>query len=310
MPKPFHKRRANELVGIFVLATIAVLAAALLLGPNTSRWFTPTRKLTVRLPAEGSLGLRKGADVLILGSVVGSVDDILVDDSGEMEAEVSIRGNFIRFVRRDSKAIIRKPLGIGDASIDITRGSGEALPLSGATIQSSSDKAPTEMLEETLAEIRTEIVPASNELRTAVNEYTQLATDLRGQQPGLTEAIGHFNHVAANVQDGKGLAGMLISDATTADMVRQSLPKVSESIDDLRTTAATLRKVAATLPAMQNSARQSVDEAPALLLQAQETFRQIQRLTEAVQHNWLITGGSVAEDPSPTIAADRVGTDR
>ena len=210
MSKPFQNQRANEVVGVFVLLTLGILVAAVVLGPHTRRWLTPTRKLTVRLPPEGSLGLRKGADVLILGSVVGSVDDISVSDAGEMEAEVSIRGNFIRFVRRILRRLIRKPFGIGDASIEITRGKGEALPLSGAIIQSSSDKAPTQMLEETLADIRTEAVPALRELRTAVSEYTRLASDLRGQQPGLTQAVAHFNQVAGNVEAGKGVVGMLL----------------------------------------------------------------------------------------------------
>ena len=310
MAKPFQNRRANEVVGVFVLLTLGIVMAAVFLGPQTRRMLTPTRKLTVRLPAEGSLGLRKGADVLILGSVVGSVDNISVSDAGEMEAEVSIRGNFIRFVRSDSLAFIRKPLGIGDASIEITRGKGAVLPPSGAIIRSSADKAPTQMLEETLAEIRTEVVPAVHELRTAVNEYTRLAADLRGQQPGLSEAIGHFNHVAANVEGGKGVVGMMLSDPAPAATLRELLPKVNEGVDDVRVAITDLRKFAATLPELSRSTRTSLDQAPGLLLQIDETFRQIQRLVEGMQHNWLLGGSMDQSVPATKISPDRVGTDR
>lgn len=311
MAKPFQKRRANEIVGVFVLLTLGILIAAAILGPHTQRWFTPTRKLAIRLPPEGSLGLRKGADVLILGSVVGSVDDISVNDAGEMEAEISIRGNFIRFVRRDSRAFIRKSFGIGDASIEITRGSGEPLPARDAAIQSFADKAPTQMLEETLAEIRIEAVPALRDLRTAVAQYTHLASDLRGQQPGVAQAIAHFNDVIAQVQDGKGVAGMLLSDPAPANTLRESLPKISASIDDLKAMTATLRKVSANLPEMQQSAQRALDQTPELLLQFEETARKVEQLAQVIEHNWLLGGGAPAAVAAPSrISADRVGTDR
>ncbi len=309
MAKPFSKKYADEVVGVFVLLTLGILVAAVALGPNTRRWLTPARKVTVRLPPEGSLGLRKGADVLILGSVVGSVDDIVVTDAGEMQADVSIRGNFIRFVRTDSHAFIRKPLGIGDASIEITRGTKEPLPL-GSSIQSSSDKAPTQMLEETLADIRTEAVPALRELRAAVAEYTRLASELRAQQPAVAAAIAHFNQIAGDVEGGKGVLGLLLTDPASTDLFRQSLPKIAASIEDVRSTAATLRKVSAALPALQRSTQKTVDEAPGLLLQIDESFRQLQRLVEVLQRNWLISGGARPVDSNTRITADRVGTDR
>ena len=99
MPKPLKVRRANEIVGLFVMLGLAIGLVAVLLGPKTQRWFTPSQTLAIHLPPEGSLGLRKGGDVQILGSVVGSVENIIVTDDGNMEAEINIRGNFIRFVR-------------------------------------------------------------------------------------------------------------------------------------------------------------------------------------------------------------------
>jgi ABC-type transporter Mla subunit MlaD len=310
MARPFQKQRANEVVGVFVLLTVAILVIAVALGPNTRRWLTPTHKLTVRLPPEGSLGLRKGADVLILGSVVGSVDDITLSDAGEMEALVSIRGDFNRFVRRDSQAFIRKPLGIGDAMIEITRGKGDPLPDNAQTIQSVSDKAPTQMLEETLADFRTQIVPALSELRAAVSEYTRLAADLRGQQPGIKAAVGNFNRITEDVEAGKGVVGMLLADPNAADSVRQTIPKLADSMENVRSTTADLRKLVSALPQLKQSAQQTLDEAPGLVLEIEETSRQLQLLVKALQRNWLIRGGIEPSPEDTKISAERVGTDR
>ena len=154
MAKAFQRQRANEVIGVFVLLTVGILITAVALGPNTRRWLTPTHKLTVRLPPEGSLGLRKGADVLILGTVVGSVDEITVSDAGEMEAAASVRGRFYplcaaRFpghypqASRDRRRHDRNHAGQG-------RGTARQWPDHPGT----ADKAPTQMLEETLADIR------------------------------------------------------------------------------------------------------------------------------------------------------------
>jgi phospholipid/cholesterol/gamma-HCH transport system substrate-binding protein len=338
MPKPLKVRRVNEIVGLFVLVALVLAVAAVVLGPRTQRWFTPATTLTIHLPPEGSLGLRKGGDVQILGSVVGSVEDISVSKAGEMEAQVSIRGNFIRFVRQDSVAIIRKPLGIGDASIEITRGYGAPLPARGAFLRSEADKAPTQLIEETLVAIREEALPALKELRGAISEYVLLASELRERQGELQVALQQLNRLGNALEKGEGVAGMLLFDPGPAAELRAALPKVNASLaelqatladarklaarlprigedmedgmKDLRATAADARRIASAVPELEKSVKRTVDAAPAVLLQAQSTLHEIQRLTEALQRNWLVRGGMAPADSGVRLSGDRVGTDR
>lgn len=338
MPKPLKLRRANEIVGAFVLLALAIALAAALFGPRTQRWFVPGQTLAILLPPEGSLGLRNGSDVLILGSVVGSVEDIVVTDAGDMEAEVTVRGNFIRFVREDSRAIIRKPLGIGDPSIEITRGYGDPLPARGGVLESVADKGPTQFLEETLAAIRDEATPAIKELRAAVVEYGKLAAELRADRAAARQALERFDRLGAALEEGEGLAGMLLFDPGPAAEFRATLRKLGAALDDLhvtlrnartlsqrlprigeaveagaanvRATSADAQRFAAALPGLERSMRRSLDVAPGVLLQAQETLRQIQRLTEALQRHWLVRGAMDETDGGVRIDSGRVGTER
>ncbi len=338
MPKPLKVRRANEIAGLFVLLSLVIGVAALFLGPRTQRWFTPTRTISIHLPPEGSLGLRRGGDVQILGSVVGTVDDIIVTQAGAMEAKVSIQGNFIRFVREDSRAIIRKPLGIGDAEIDITRGYGAPLPTVGASLESEADKAPTAMMEDTLALLRDEALPTIRELRGAISEFTELASELRGQQAGIAQALRHVNQVGTQLEQGHGLAAMLISDPEPAAELRAALPKLHTVLDEMyatlrgarelaehlpkvgedmeeamrnaRVTSAHARRLVAALPELEQSARRAVDATPGVLLQSQETLHQIQRLTEGVQRSWLVRDYMDAPPSGNRLSSERVGTDR
>ena len=103
---------------------------------------------------------------------------------------------------------------------------------------------------------------------------------------------------------------MMMSDPAAADSVRQTIPKLSASIEDVRPTTADLRKFVTTLPELKRSAQRSLDEAPGLLLEVEETSRQLQLLVKALQRNWLIRGGMERSVESSKISADRVGTDR
>ncbi|MDH5535485.1 MAG: MlaD family protein [Betaproteobacteria bacterium] len=338
MPKPLKVRRVNEIVGLFILLALAISIAALVFGPRTKQWFTRSQALVIHLPPEGSLGLRQGSDVQILGSVVGSVEDIVVTEAGDMIAKVSVRGNFIRFVRKDSRAIIRKPFGIGDAAIEITRGEGEPLPDSGGVLKSTADKAPTQLMDETLAAIRDEALPAIKELRGAISQYALLAADLRGQQGDIQQALRHFNRVGASLGKGEGLAGMLLFDPKPAAELRAALPKINASLDELHATLAATRtftdrlpqvgedmsevmknarassvearRLTAALPELEKSARQVLDTVPGVLLQSQETLRQIQRLTEGIQRSWLVRSYMDQPTSENRLSSERVGTDR
>jgi ABC-type transporter Mla subunit MlaD len=338
MPKPLKIRRANEIAGAFVILGVAIVLSAVLLGPRTRRWFTPTRTLTIRLPPNGAFGLRAGADVQILGSVVGSVDDITVTQAGEMEAQVSVRGDFIRFVRMDSVAVIQKPLGIGDAMIEITRGHADPVPSNGAVLDSKADKAPTQVMEDTLTEFRDETLPAIRELRSAIAEYTQLAAELRGERNDVHQVMVHLDKLGKSLEEGDGLAAMLLHDPGPPTQMRAALAKINASLDELtvalrdtrqvadrlpgiateldgviksvRETSDQTHQVAASLPDLQASAKRAVDAVPGLILQVQETSRQIERLTEALQRSWIARGTMGPSDSETRIRADRVGTDR
>jgi ABC-type transporter Mla subunit MlaD len=328
----------NEIVGLFILLAFAISITAVLFGPRTQGWFTPTRTLAIHLPPEGSLGLRQGSDVQILGSVVGSVDDIVVTQDGEMIAKVSVRGNFIRFVREDSRAIIRKPLGIGDAAIEITRGHDDPLSDSGGVLESTADKAPTQLMEETMAAIRDEALPAIKELRSAISVYAMLAAELRGQQGNIQQALQYFNQLGAALEKGESLAGMLLVDPKPATELRAALPKINASLDELhatllatrtitnrlpqmgadmeevvenvRVSSVEVRRLAAALPGLEESAKKVVDMLPGVLLQSQETLLQIQRLTEGVQRSWLVKGYMDQSTSESRLSSEHVGTDR
>ncbi|HXE51823.1 MAG TPA: MlaD family protein [Tepidisphaeraceae bacterium] len=331
MAKPFRFRHVHEAAGAFVLITVAAAVGLVALTGHAQRWFQPVRRLTIILPDEGSLGLRVGSEVFILGVNVGAVDDIAPDPQGKMRAEVDIRRDYSQFLHTDSTAVIRKTFGIaGDAYVDISRGSGAPLPETGAVIHSSSDRVPTEILSDLVVQLRDEAVPTMKQARSAMAEYQHLAADLRDPQGHLQQALAHTNQIAQGVERGQGLAGKLLMDRHVAEQGEAAIDKVNASLDqidaalkDTRAAAASLAKLADAgnqqakelphlvqevnqiladtqaeladirrtterLPGTVGKLDQTLAALPALVMQTQETMRQIQRLVEAAQRNWLI----------------------
>ena len=113
MAEHFKFRRVNEITGTFVLVVVAVLIAAMVWTGHSQRWFKSRVTLRIVLPEAGAAGIRQGSEVYFLGTLVGSVSDVIVDTKGRMEAQASIRRDFFRFVRADSSAVIKKEIRCG-----------------------------------------------------------------------------------------------------------------------------------------------------------------------------------------------------
>src|ERR1043166_483042 len=157
MADHFKFRRVNEITGTFVLVIVAVLIAAVFWTGRSQRWFKSRVTLRIVLPEAGAAGIRQGSEVYFLGTLVGSVSDVIVDTAGRMEAEANIRYDFFRFVRADSSAVVKKKFGVaGDSFFEITRGKGNPLPEKNASIvcneqfQSPLESAIDEIRRETL----------------------------------------------------------------------------------------------------------------------------------------------------------------
>src|SRR3954471_4601378 len=120
MVQTFKLRYVNEIVGMFVLVCVGLVAAGVVAALRGKQWFAPTQHITINLPPEGSLGLKPGSTVFILGSDVGSVEAINYEH-GRMTAQISVRGKLIELVRDDTYAVITKSFGIGETYVTLER---------------------------------------------------------------------------------------------------------------------------------------------------------------------------------------------
>ena len=288
MPKPFKFRYVNEIVGGFVMLVVALLVVGVILAGNAQEWFTPVHVVRIDFPEEGSLGVQKGSPVMIMGTEVGRMGSIHVREDGSMFGRATIKGDFIRYVRKDSKIIVKRTMYLaGDAFIEITRGKGEELDDT-TRLQALPDTIVTKMLEDMLTEIRANVVPLLGQIRVTAEEYGALAADLRNTEGPMMKLIADLEGMAASIKNGEGSLGKLLKDPAMADEVAKILKQVNDAADQLKAIMADIKKTTVQLPSMASKVGGEVRDSSGLMLQTQATLRETERLIDGIQNHWLI----------------------
>ncbi len=283
MPKPFKFRYVNEIVGGFVLLVVTLLVAGIIVAGHAQRWFERQHKVMVSFPAEGSFGLQKGAEVRILETLVGSVDQITVADDGMMMGRLLVRGNFIHFVRADSKAIVKKKFGLaGDAYIEITKGTGPELP-DKAVLPCVKDTELVQIIQDVVQQVKDVTLPAIEQARKAMEEYTGLAADLRNPEGDLAQMIASLNKIVQGLEKGEGPAGTLLRDPAMADQLREITARINESLGEVN-------KILGDVQQMTRTISGEMNDVPGLILQTRETMNETTKLIEGVERHWLLRG--------------------
>jgi phospholipid/cholesterol/gamma-HCH transport system substrate-binding protein len=329
MAKPFKFRYVNEIVGGFVLLTIALLVGGVLLVGHYQEWFTPVHRVHLIFPPQGSLDLRKGSEVKILGAVVGQVERIKIEDDDSMSGEMSIKGDAFRFVRTDSRVIAKKQYAaFGDAYIDISKGSGARLN-DGGKLSITNDTEIFEIAQQLLDQVRESVVPLLGQIRLTAEEYGGLAADLRSNEGPivkLTDNLGQLitslrsndgplmkifadmQVISTGLKNGEGTAGRLLRDPGTSDEVNRILKQVGDTIAQVQKILEDVKKTSAQLPPMAARVGNETQDLPGLVLQTQETIRQTQRLIDGIQQVWPISSYIPKPEPTQLIPPSDIGS--
>jgi phospholipid/cholesterol/gamma-HCH transport system substrate-binding protein len=300
MKERFKFRHVNEITGIFVILVVVVLIAAIVWTARSQGWFRGTVSLQIVLPEAGAAGIRQGSEIYFLGTLVGTVSDVVVDTTGRMEARTSIRSDFFRFVRMDSSAVVKKKFGVaGDAYFEITRGQGQPLPKKNASII-CRDLPGT--METTIEEFRSAVLPVleklsvgldtwttlGEKLSAGADAWTRLGTNLGESRQHLDILVGRLDRIIADVEQGKGTAGKLLTDPAIADDLKTILDKGNVSMDQLQTILQDVKAAGTNLSAVSEALATEAKDIPGLVLQTQQTLYELERLIEGIQRHWLI----------------------
>ncbi|WP_089722092.1 MlaD family protein [Candidatus Entotheonella palauensis] len=315
-------RYTNEAVGGIVLISVLVFVAALVQAGRLREWFDPGVKIKVAFPKEGTFGLEEGARVQILGANAGEVRRIVIDPTRRMHAEVYVRDAMRVFIRRDSRALIRKQFGVAGASfLEITRGTGEPIDWGYVVIEATAERAPTDLVTALIEELRSRVVPIVEDLQKTTRALAELTEGLQSPDGPLQRMLLDVSELTAGMARGEGTVGRLMTEdqltrdleATALNLVTlttalneesDGIPQVMQrvqtmlvSVQDLLTD---LRRNGPNVIRLTKNMADTTDRLPALMLQTDQTLDDLDKLIVQLRSLWLLGGKRAPNQRRPS----------
>ncbi|MDB6125524.1 MAG: hypothetical protein JWQ71_4517 [Pedosphaera sp.] len=303
----FKFRRVNEITGTFVLVVIALLIVVVVWTGRSQRWFKSNVTLRIILPATGAAGIRQGSEVYFLGTLVGSVSDVIVDTTGRMEAQANIRRDFFLFVRADSSAVVKRKFGVaGDSFFEITRGKGRPLPEVNAAI--ICNEQFQNALESAIEEVRHEALLVLKKTSIGLDTWTKLGADLGETRQHLNQLTIRLENMSAGIEQGKGTVGKLLAETSLADEAQKLFVRANQAMSDLQGVVTNLdaavknvQNGTARLPEITDAVANEARDLPGLVQQTQTSMRELERLVEALQRHWVVRKYVNKTNPPPLM---------
>jgi phospholipid/cholesterol/gamma-HCH transport system substrate-binding protein len=305
-------RHTDEWIGALVLAAVALLLIAALQAGVLRDWFKPSAELRLVLPSSGLAGLEAGADVEILGTRAGRVAEIVLDPSQQMYAMLEIDEQATAFIRRDSKAVIRRRFGVaGAAFVDISRGTGEEMDWTYAVIEAVTERAPTDSVSALIDEARQKIFPILDNANRVTQSLAEIAERINRGEGNVgrllvddsmvreaeatvgsaRDAVAALTALMAELQKSAGNLNALTQQVSGPDGVPAVLAQTDESLATLKKILDDVAVATQRMPAISKNVEGGTANLPALLTQLQVTIQKLDQLVAQLQRSWLLGGG-------------------
>jgi phospholipid/cholesterol/gamma-HCH transport system substrate-binding protein len=209
--------------------------------------------------AASAAGISRDMAVKLLGFKVGKVEDIQIEQTGQVRVTLKVKNAYMHLVPQDSRVRLMKEGLIGDNVVEIIPGSKDAR-------QAANDALLTFERDRSLAEMAGELTA---EVKPLLGELRKTAAGINDPQGDVRQTLRNVTAVSANL-------------AQTSDRVRSLTEKADRRFDALQGKLSTTLEAAAGSARHLNHTLQVVDERlPALLDKTDATLENVRTVTAA-----------------------------
>lgn len=287
-----NERRRDTIVGVFVVAAIAV--AMLMVALIGSEQGIFRRRFEVRAVFGTVSGLRAGAPVFVAGVNVGGVKSIrfvvpretapitpVEEESGytrrvgEVEVALTIEDRFRPQIRRDSVATIASVGLLGDKSIEISVGSASELEVEPGSVLQSEDPL-------TLTDVIDRVQPIARKVDSILTDISALTGTLTGKEAPVQRAIRSLGNILEKIDEGQGTLGQLVNSNTIGTEAEAALANLDALLLEARKAAGDVQVALADLPPTMASARRVADDVALLAEALRKSADRLPEITDDV----------------------------
>lgn len=314
------QKRYETTVGIFVVATLLVLLAMVLIVAQQERLWE--KRLEYRAVFKNIGGLKEGAEVRLSGVTVGSVRKVFFDPQGNIIVEFEVLDEYRERIRQDSKATIGYIGLLGDMCLDISSGSPQVAVIPpGGTIPSVEPLQLATILERAapsledvqkilanLAKFTTSLADETGDLNRTINQLSEITTKINAGKGSLgmlvndprlykdlRQAVSGTEKVIASLNTREGLMATLLHDKKFNAQARNSMADLKATLENFRQVSDNFRKLADRMPGAMKKGESFLDHLvragaglPELVTSGQGLVRDADEVAKAAQKSWLL----------------------
>jgi len=302
----------TAVVGGFVVGGFLLFAIGLFLIGDRRLLFDPQFELNT---AFGKVtGLQAGSKVRLAGLDAGEVLEIMIPSrpSEKFVVRMRLRQDLRPLVRRDSIAAVQTDGIVGNAFIQIGRGTDAAVMVEpGDTIAGTDPIEFADLIQEgreTFQAVSREIADVSKGVSSAIVTLTETAAtantvlaDAGADLNRLTASTVRVSHgieavvtdtrgIVSGVRAGRGTIGQLLNDDTQYKRWVGISTEAEQTVGNLRAATERAREVVEQLGARDGATQQMVLALRDTVLSAREVMSDISEGTEALKRNFLFRG--------------------
>lgn len=292
-------------VGAFVIGGLLLFSVGLFLIGDRRMFFSKT--FEVRSEFARISGLQTGAKVRVAGLDAGEVKEIHVPAGPRAKFVIvmRVRDDVRPIVRADSVASIQNDGLVGNKFVQIEAGTEAAAVVpDGGTIKGAEPFDFADLLQrmsttidtvnETIVTVRGEVDTAlasiSDTAASAQELVTDVGQDVRAIATAGRKAADDVNVIVANLRDGRGTIGKLLTDDALfrqareiADQAQKAVANVREASENAKAAIADFRGAGGPVKGITGNLTQTLGY-------ARDAMQNLAESTEALKHNFLFRG--------------------
>jgi phospholipid/cholesterol/gamma-HCH transport system substrate-binding protein len=300
--------KVEKITGAFVLLTLFVVLFTVAMVGRGKNWFR--KHVTYYTTFQEGYNLISGSRVKLFGTDIGKVTDVVLTADNKVRIEIKVLAAYASRIRTDSVAVVESPTFIGSEYIAILPGGKGVLIEPQSEIPTREKKKFADYLEEY------ELEKKLNQIGDIIADLSKITSQLRESEGPLIGTMTNIQSVTRTLKAGEGTLGKMIQ----SDELYQKLKNELENLDDVLTSlsnsgsnfeqiSGNIKKMSQNLesatrnaPEMAGNLEEILDrmlrisvlleeamtDVPEISRQAREGMREVNRLLDAVQKNFLI----------------------
>ena len=303
--KLYKFRYVNEIAGVFVfLSFFLVIAVFIAAGFIQGRFETKVFYHTLFSTKDGTYGLQKGCETRILSTQAGSVLRILPNENGQIEALFEIKKSFQKFVRTDSRVVVKKKFGVaGDAYLEIIPGDPKKHKLPEmSVIPCSKESEVMETLKDVLQNLQNSFNPVMKKLEESLDQIPPMLEQItktfavaegyivslkENTIPPLQKTTALMNDLSVVLKIFE--ATLIKTDNLAKGLTEDSIPMIREFRDVIQE----LKKVILNFQNFTNMLQDQkiqifLEDLPGLTLRLEEALAETKKVFNGIEKHWLI----------------------